>query len=213
MRIFKKVILILMVANMFQIIPGCCKKCEDAPISFDFNKAQIKNLDNSGEWVQSTYSDTMLPGAVAFEVTLYDSLGYYYFDYAAVNLLKNIGYKTSQALQCDCSMPFIARQYLTNISITSLYDISESIPAGTNVTSLFVGQLRGNSSHSSSVYNDLSYIIRQTENKTYYDGGIESFGIYLKPEVENQVAQFEIQLTFSDQRILTDTTQLIHIKH
>jgi hypothetical protein len=106
----------------------------------------------------------------------------------------------------------VARQFLEDIRITTLYNLSETIPAGSNVTGHFVGQLRGNSSSSTSVYTDLLNIIRQTENKTYYDGGIESFGIYLKPEVENNQAQFEIQLTFSDNRVLTDTTNLIHIR-
>ena len=212
MRIFKKAILILLLTNVLRIIPGCCE-CDEPSREFDFNRTKIMNLDNSGEWVRSTESDTMLPGAVAFEVNLFDTSGYYYHEYSAGNLFKSVGFKTSQAFQCDCSIPFIARQYVTNIRITTFYNISESIPAGSNVTELFVGKLRGNYSNSSSVYNELSAIIRQTENKTYHDSGMESFGIYLKPEVENQLAQFEIQLTFSDQRVLTDTTQLIHIKH
>ena len=212
MRILKKAILILLVANVLRIIPGCCE-CDDIPMEFDFNKTEIRNLDNSGEWVQSNFTDIMLPGAVAFEVNLFDSLGYYYPQYAAGQLFKSVGFKTSLALSCDCSTPFIARQYLTGIRITTFYDISESIPAGSNVTDLFVGQLRGNSAKSSSVYINLSDITRQTENKTYYDSGIESFGIFLKPEVENHVAQFEIQLTFSDLRVLTDTTELVQIKH
>ena len=212
MRILKKTILILLVANMLRIIPGCCE-CDEPSMEFDFNRTDIRNLDNSGEWVRSTDADTMLPGAIAFEINLFDSSGYYYPQYAAANLFKSVGFKTSQAFQCDCSIPFIARQFLTDIKITTLYGISESIPAGSNATGLFVGQLRGNYANSTSVYTDLSSIIRQTENKTYYDGGIESFGIYLKPEVETTLAQFEIQLTFSDHRVLKDTTQLIHIKH
>ncbi|MDY0101990.1 MAG: DUF5034 domain-containing protein [Lentimicrobium sp.] len=211
MRIFKKTIFILLIANVLRIIPGCCE-CDDTAIAFDFNTTDIRNLDNSGEWVQSTFSDTMLPGAVAFEVNLYDSMGYY-GSYAAASFVKNIGFTTSQAFSCDCSMPFMARQFLEAISITTLFPLSESIPAGTNVSGLFVGQSRGNSASSSSVYNELSYIIRQTENKTYYDGGIESFGIYLKPEVKNTLAQFEIQFTFSDGLQMTDTTNLIHILH
>ncbi len=210
MRIFKKVIIILLVANVLRIIPGCCE-CDDAPMLFDFNTTDIRNLDNSGEWVQSTSSDTMLPGAVAFEINIFDSLGYYYYGYAEANILKSIGFTTTQAFQCDCAMPFMARQFLQDIRIITLYNLSEGIPAGTNVTGLFVGQFRGNSSSSSSVYSELSTIIQQTENKTYFDGGIESFGIYLKPEVENTLAQFEIQFTFSDNLQLTDTTNLIHI--
>ncbi len=212
MRIFKKAILILLIANALRIIPGCCE-CNEPSMEFDFNRTEIRNLDNSGIYPGSMESDTMFPGAVAFEVNIFDSTGYFYNQYSAVNLIKSVGFKTSQAFQCDCSIPFNARQYLTDIRITTFYSISESIPAGSNVTELFLGKLRRNFANSNSVYHDLSVIIRQTENKTYYDSGIESFGIYLKPDVENQLAQFEIQLTFSDQRILTDTTQLIHIKH
>lgn len=212
MRILKKAIFILLIVNVLRIIPGCCE-CNEPTMEFNFNRTAIRNLDNSGEWLRSTDADTMLPEAVAFEVNLYDSLGYFYHEYAAANFLKSFVYTNCQAFSCDCSIPFIARQHLTDIRIITFYSISENIPAGSNVTELFVGKLRGNYANSSSVYNDLSAIIRQTENKTYHDSGIESFGIYLKPEVENQVAQFEIQCTFSDQRVLTDTTQLIHIKH
>jgi hypothetical protein len=210
MRIFKKAMFILLMANVLRIIPGCCN-CDDTPNLFDFNKSDIRNLDNSGEWLSSSASDTMLPGAVAFEVNLYDSLGYFYNEYAASDLFKSIGFTTSQAFSCDCSWPFMARQFLDDIRITTLYDVSGNILAGSDVTDLFVGKLGRNSSTSSSVYLSLANIVKQTENKTYYDGGIESFGIFLKPEVENSIAQFTIQLTFSDQRVLTDTTNLIHI--
>ena len=57
MRIFKKTIFILLIANVLRIIPGCCE-CDDTAIAFDFNTTDIRNLDNSGEWVQSTFSDT-----------------------------------------------------------------------------------------------------------------------------------------------------------
>ena len=211
MKTLRKALFILLIANIIRIVPGCCD-CDLSSVPFDFNKTDIVNIDNSGEWAVTTQLDTMLPGAVAFEISLFDSLGYYN-QYASNPERNNFGYSSACALSCDCSYPMVAGQYLKTIGITTMYDMNEEIDAGDDVTDFFVGKFRGNSSSGSSVYLNLENICSQTENKTYFDGGVESFGIFLKPEVENQEARFITAFTFSDNRVLTDTTNLIHILH
>lgn len=212
MQLFKKVLFILLIASVIRIIPGCCDDCDPLPLYFDFTSLELNNLDNSGEWVVAGSTDSMQPAAVAFGITISDSLGYYPH-YAVANIIGAFGYKTSNAMRCECSQPMIAYHYLTDIEITTLYDINEELHAGDDVTGYFVGQLQSNSSPVSGVYLDLATIIAQTENKVYYDNGVEAFGIYLKPEVETPQARFAITLTFSDNSILTDTTRLIQILH
>ena len=208
MRIFKKVLLILLFANILRIIPGCCK-CDEDLGYMSFNRMDIKNIDNSGEWAMTSFRDTMPAAAVAFEIALFDSLGYYY--YSSIPELKSIGINTAMAMKCDCAFPLQANYHLTSIKISTIFSLSGEIEAGADVTSLFVGRSSGNSSSGNSVYQSLPSIIRQTEGKIYYDGGVESFHIFLQPEVENTSARFVIDITLSDNSIFSDTTNLIQI--
>jgi hypothetical protein len=208
MRILKKAILILLIANIIRIIPGCCE-CDDSTMPFNFNKIDIINLDNSGDWAITTSSNTMMPEAVAFEVALFDSLGYYYAYEPSLNL-GGIGY--AQAMRCDCAFPLRANQYLTSIKITSLYSLTSDIHAGSDVSGLFVAQPTNNAS-SGSLYISLESICNQSNGKTYYDSGIESFGLYLTIPVENSRARFVISAIFSDDSMLSDTTRLITIQN
>lgn len=209
MRILKKAILILLIANIIRIIPGCCD-CDDSAMPFNFNKINIINLDNSGDQAMTTNSDTMKPEAVAFEVALFDSL----FNYFAAGPKVNFGgIGEAKAMKCDCALPYKANHYLTNISITTLYALSTEIADRSDVSGLFVARLTINSAFGSSLYNSLESICSQSNGKTYHDGGIESFGLYLKTKVENPEARFVITITFSDNLVLSDTTNLIHIRN
>lgn len=208
MGIIKKVLLILAVTNIIRIIPGCCD-CDSSSMPFNFNKMDIINLDNSGDWALTTNSDTMMAEAVAFEVELFDSLGYYYAEDFKSNLK---GFSSAQAMRCDCSFPLKPNQYLTSISITSLFALSSEISAGSDVSGLFVARPTNNSS-SGGLYSSLETTCNETNGKTYYDSGIESFGLYLTIPVENSRARFVISTNFSDDTILCDTTRLIIIQN
>ncbi len=207
MRIFKKALMILAVSYLIRIIPGCCE-CDDSTMPFNFNKMDIINLDNSGDWAMTTSSDTMMPEAVAFEVQLFDSIGYYY---ASEPSLSTGGFGHVQAMRCDCAFPFKANQYLTTITITSLLALSPDIEAGSDVSAYFLSQPTNNSS-SGSLYSSLESICSESNGKTYYDGGMESFGLYLTIPVENNQARFVINVIFSDNSVLSDTTRLINIQ-
>lgn len=209
MRTLKKVILILLVANMLRIIPGCCE-CDDSTMPFSFNKIDLLNLDNSGDWAMTSSNDTMASEAVAFEVALFDSLGFSYAQETPVNMG---GFGYASAFSCSCNMPYKANQYLTAVRITTLYALTPEIAAGSDVSGLFVAQPTNNSASGSSLYISLESVCSQTNGKTYYDSGNESFGLYLKTGVENTKARFVITTTFSDNRILSDTTNLIHIRN
>jgi len=207
MRTLKKVILILLIANIIRIIPGCCK-CDESSMPFNFTKMDIVNLDNSGDWAVTTSLDTMKAGAVAFEIALFDSLGYYYAQEKQGN---NSGFSSAKAMKCDCSFPYQANQYLSSLSITTLNAITPEIPAGSDVSDLFVARPTNNSASGSSLYITLESLCNQTNGKTYYDSGIESFGLFLTVPVAFSQAQFVISASFSDNRELSDTTRLITI--
>jgi len=208
MLFYKKVMLIMALAVIIRLIPGCCD-CDESTIPFNFNKTDIVNLDNSGEWAVTTNSDTMKPGAVAFEVALFDSLGYFYAPEPSLN---SIGFGQAKAMSCDCSIPFSANQNLTSIRITTLYALTPEIAAGSDVSGLFVARLTNNSS-TGSLYSSLESICRQTEGKTYYDSGVESFGLFLTIPVGNDRVRFAISFQLSDNTILNDTTGLIYIQN
>jgi len=206
MLFYKKVMLIMALAGIIRLIPGCCD-CDESTVPFSFNKTDIVNLDNSGEWAVTTTTDTMKPGAVAFEVALFDSLGYFYAPEPSLN---SIGFGQAKAMSCDCSIPFSANQYLTSIRITSLYALTPEIIAGSDVSGHFVARPTNNSS-TGSLYSSLESICKQTEGKTYYDSGVESFGLFLRIPVENIRARFIIDIYLSDETILRDTTHMITI--
>ncbi|MBK6963358.1 MAG: DUF5034 domain-containing protein [Bacteroidales bacterium] len=208
MRIIKRALLILAIANLIRIIPGCCE-CDDSTMPFNFNKMDIINLDNSGDWAVTTNIDTMMAEAVAFEVELFDSLGYYYAEDFKSNLK---GFSSARAMSCDCSFPLKANHYLTSIRITSLYALSPEIDAGSDVSDFFVASPTNNSS-SGSLYSSLETICNESNGKTYYDSGMESFGLYLTIPVDNNQARFVISIGFSDNSVLSDTTRLITIKN
>lgn len=208
MKVFRKILIILLIANLVRIIPGCCD-CDGPATFFSFNKTGITNLDNSGIFPQSSASDTMRAAAVAFEVSLYDSTGYWY--YAALPAKSGAGFSRATAMSCDCAYPMQARAHLTNISITTLFPISDQIVAGAEVSGLFAASLRGNYA-GDGVYITPEMLCSQTENKIYYDSGIESFGLFLKPEVQSANARFVMRFTLSDGITLTDTTALITIR-
>jgi len=204
----KKIILILLVVNILRIIPGCCE-CDDTPIPFNFNKLTILNLDNSDNWGISTTCDTMLAEAVAFEIDLFDSTGFFYAQEQSINI-NGLGY--ARAYSCKCNFPYKANQYLTDVRITSLLPLTSEIEADSDVTDQFVAQPTNNSSSGSSLYISLESMCKQTENKIYYYGsGTESFRIFLKPGITNSKARFVIRAEFSDQTYLSDTTRLITI--
>jgi len=208
MKTLSKTLLILFVANILRLIPGCCE-CDESSIPFSFNKIDITNIDNSGDWAVITQSDSMKPEAVAFEVALFDSAGYYHL--AQSFFSTNTGYSNATAMSCDCSYPLRAIQHLSSLKITSLYALNAQYSAQSDVTELFVAKLTNNSSTGSNLYIPLPALCNQTQGKNYYDSGVESFGLYLTVPVENSRAAFIISAKLSDNRILSDTTKVITI--
>lgn len=197
-----------MLAASVRIVSSCCD-CDSLPVYFNFNKADLRNVDNSRDYPFTITSDSMFAEAVAFEVSIFDSTGYYYLAENR-NPFHNLGFSTASAFSCDCAMPFSPNQFIESIEIITLYPINPSTPAGSNVSELFVAESTSNSAVGS-VYENLPQLCRQAQGKTYYDSGIESFRLFLKPAVENPVARFQIQLYFSDGSEIALTTGLIHI--
>lgn len=202
----RKILFVLFTLNLLRIIPGCCE-CDESLIPFSFNKTDIVNLNNTGAWPEYTDSDTMKPAAVAFSISLFDSTGYLY---AQAPAIQSFGFSEAKAFaKCDCAFPLRPNQHLKQLNIESLYSISPEIGAG-DVSSHFVARPTSNASQGN-LYITPEELCNQTIGKVYYDGGVESFDVYLKSEVLYHEARFVFTFTFSDNTVLRDTTRLITI--
>lgn len=203
-----KVVFVLLIAVIIRIIPGCCD-CNEPLQYFNFNTTRLTFIDNAGTYPRPMPGDTMNAAAVAIKLEMADSAGY--FQYSRVLKTGFPGFSTASAW-CYCPIPMKANAWLKQIKITTLYPISDEIAAGTDVSSLFVGSLEYGYYSGGSLYLTLESLCLQTNDKTYQDAGIESFLLFLKPEVAYDSARFAISLSLSDNRILNDTTSLIHIR-
>lgn len=208
MRTFRKLLTVIILFNAARIFTSCCE-CDDTPVRFTFRSIDVRNLDNKGEWAIVTASNNMAAEAVAFEVSLYDSTGY--FGYAALQKAVLPGFSKAMAFTCDCSIPFQATSYPESLMIKTLYAINDSIQAGADVTSCFVARSSGNGAISG-LYQSVESVFALARDKIYYDSGVETVQLFLMPEIKSDKAKFEISVRLSDGRILSGNTQTINIR-
>ena len=65
MNIKSKIVFLVMLAASVRIVSSCCD-CDNLPAFFNFNKADLRNIDNSGDYPFTITSDSMYAEAVAF---------------------------------------------------------------------------------------------------------------------------------------------------
>lgn len=203
MRIFKRVVVIFLVLNLVRLFQSCIDDTETV-IFFDFNTMLVSNIDNSGLYAVPADSDTMYSEAIAFSVQVFDSTASIY-----MSALKpaGISFRSCQAKE---RMPsFKPLQQIENISIVALYDISDDIPANTDVTQYFYFGMEDYSSPGD-LYVSWNELYESMTGKIY-SSRMESFSLYLTKNVENGSARFIISMELSDGRFVSDTTALIHI--
>jgi hypothetical protein len=98
---------------------------------------------------------------------------------------------------------------IESISIISLFDISDDIPANTDVTSNFCYSFE-NYSVPGDLY--LSWDqLKEILNDWSYNNKTVSFDLFFKENIQAGSAQFEISLGLSDGSTLHATTALIHL--
>jgi len=205
----RKLLLLFFVITTIRIASSCCE-CDESLSYFDFNKLTLANIDNTGDWPVSTASDSMWFEAVAFEAALFDSTGYYY---AMAKPSHDLHLGFQAAYSCKCSFPVQSMQQMSEINIYTLESLNDSLPAGANVSRLFVAQSTSGGSNST-LYVSLPDLCNSSEQQRYYYGeGVESFRLFLKIPVSSPFVRFEMVIKLTDDRELTSQTRRIYIRH
>jgi hypothetical protein len=203
MKTMKRISVIIIILNLVRLFQGCNDFTQQI-ILFDLNKINISNIDNSGLYAVQTESDTMFCEAVAFRIELSDTMNYIH-----LSALKPAGIGISSCQANEPEPSFKPGQQIESISIVSLFDISDAIPAYTDVTAYFC-YTPENYSVPGDLY--LSWIqLKEVLNNWSYNNKQVSFDLYFKENIQAGSAQFTISLGLSDGMTLRGTTVLIHL--
>ena len=222
-----RVVLLISLAFILKTAVGCVDPFWD--FDFSFNRITVGNLDNTGIYPAETGDNTMYSAAVAFNVTLSDETflasgihlrsdagftgipgftrltGFAGFTRFAgfTSFTGFTGFTTVSAMSPESR--YYPRHRITGISIVTLEDMSPAIPAGTEVTGLFVAHLphfitRG------FLYLNAGELPSALDQDFYPDEPEVSFQLFCKEDIAGDVAQFLITVTLSDESTLSATT-------
>lgn len=199
----KRVFIVLTIIFISRLFFSCCN-CPDDVSSINYNEISILNVNNALPYgyFDTTMVDTLMNSAVAFEIILKDSTqkDTYYF-------VQHFGFSTANAMQpCDCFPMFKAKQEITKIRITTLFDMNETIKANTEVSHYFVAL----PSHTF-LYSSINELLPILNDKILYISASISFKIFCKEIIMNDVAQFDIQVDLSDGSVLLAKTNLVQL--
>lgn len=201
----KKILSLFLLLNVVRLFTSCLE-CDNEPVPFDFTSMQIKNLDNTDTFIRYSEGDSMKRNAVAFEIEVSTDRFRYTSNFRMNDI---IGFSEALALE-ECPAKFRPRQRLENIEIISLTDISEELQANSNITNQVVAYQKNNSnlSYLYLTWDELYQIINPD---LYYNEPVERFQVFLKPEVLTDSLQLAINVHLSDERMISDTTNVIHL--
>ena len=199
-----RILLILLSIFVIRLTFSCCR-CTSELVFFEYNEISIANLDNS-IWRSINHNgDKMLATAVAFEIVLQDStIGE---ERIASHHRAPLGLPSAMAFQpCDCGFTFKPSQEIIKISIITLEDISDEIPADTDVTENFVCQ-----SKSDYLYESVETFVEKLNATFISFQPFNPIRIFLKDKVENDQARFVVFVYLSDGRVISVVSDLIQI--
>lgn len=183
-----------------------CPVCNEPEIPMSFNFLRVEWLDNSGQWPQPVWGDTLFAGAIAFSATLADTTMMYMPE------LRQGFSIIPEAKAMSCIMKFVPRHSIESVQIISLFPLTEDLPAGSDITNLFFAL------HSGAMYGEHLYLtLDQTLNainQTPFlaDWPQEKISFFLAAEAQHPVVQLEIRFTFSDHTSLSSITPPIHVR-
>lgn len=208
MKIIKKTGIIISIVFFVRILSSCFPcDCSDEVFFFDFEKVEIINLDNSQFWVNELEADTMKKAAVAFEIRIKPDEEQY--EQYVCNF--SYSFSSAYAFSCDCSPKFKANQQISKIKIITLFDISDQAKANSDVTDLFVAY-KENYYGSNQLYIPIPNLYERINSDIYYDTQVQGFQLFMTQEIQNDSAQFIIEIELSDNRVLSDTTNILTIE-
>ncbi|MEI8047801.1 MAG: hypothetical protein WCI92_10520 [Bacteroidota bacterium] len=209
MKLITRVFLILSILFILRVFTGCLiHDCPEEVYPFDFEKIEIVNLDNSGMWPAILSSDTLKRAAVAFQVSVSANLPLIGQSGQNSNS-SGFSFPTASG-KSDCPMLYSANHIIENISVVTAFDLNESYPANADVTSLFLGS--DNIGYGSGLYVPIDELYQKINKARYYDYPETQFRLFYRRTVEKDSARFIIRVKLSDASILSDTTQIIHLR-
>jgi hypothetical protein len=209
MKLLKKSVIILCTLFILRTFTGCFTyDCPDDVYTFDFKKLVINNLDNSGKWPSVLKTDTMNKAAVAFQLFLASDLPYFAH---SGNKIQGFGFSNTFAFsKTYCPTYYISNQEVKSISVITRLEISAELPANSVVSDLFLGNDE-TGWYETNLYLPLESLSHKI-NHTYIDEQAVQFRLFLNRTIENDSAQFIVNVNFADNSIISDTTNLIHIR-
>lgn len=198
-----RVTLLISLAFLLKTVSSCINPVWD--FDFSFNRITVDNLDNSGIYPVEVGRDTMYAAAVAFRVNLSDET-------ILASCLRRNTNAAFTAFTPAAAEPPEPRYYpihrITGISIVTLEAMSPEIPAGTEVTGLFVAHVPH--------FVNLDFLYLRADelpsvlDLDYYPGEpAVSFQLFCRENITSSTARFIITVTLSDESTLAATTGLI----
>jgi hypothetical protein len=204
----KKIYFILFLFFIIRLFVGCCR-CSNDYTTIEYQKVRILNIDGNASSPNNfpiLNSDTMFNSAVAFGVSVIDTT----IDYTKKSYvveLNNFGFSSANATTCDCPTLYKSTQQIVDIKIFTLEDISPTIKANTNVTDLFVAY-----PSKSSLYTPIDKLYPLINENAISTRPEIVFYVFCKESIQNDKAQFVINIELSDGHFFSEFTNLIHIK-
>lgn len=170
------------------------------PDYFLYNTLKIDCMNNAEDHIKVNLSDTIYAEAVCLKLSLSDSTLYYAQSGIKSNT-SSLTYKTATAMSIDES--YIPEKKIQSIKVVSL---DNQINAGDDVTDLF---LYTDKTFTSQLYQYQNWAISEF-NEIQSTPGCHVYMV-LKTPVQNNKAQFYIEVQLEDGAILSDTTNTFHI--
>ncbi len=190
---------------LIRILFSSCD-CNTTPILFNLDHAIVTNIENSGEWAGESSSDTMLSKAVAFKITVGSIESP--FSYAKFQL-QGFGFASAYAMECPT--PFKPNQEIKNVKITNVFPVNPSIPINTELSENNIVYAIGSSLSSNDLYVSKKTLLNKINPGIVSDIPEITFLFFLKDQVENTKAQFNITIELSDGQLILAQTRVITI--
>ena len=207
MKLFSKIFILLISVTLLRLAVGCCN-CENEFYSFNYNSVLIHNIDNSGQWSKPSEKNEMAAASVAFEIQI---VGSEVVQSASKKKININGFKTLSAQTCNCDDQYTPNQTISEIHIRTLYDLNSNYCCNEEVTSLFLANTCIDCADIGSFYITIDELQKRINPEVLYHTAVNKFLVYLKEPVENNKAQFEVEIVFSDGQSIIAQTALITI--
>jgi len=172
------------------------------PIDISYNTAVLISIDNSGQYTNYGYPDTLYSDAIALQLILSDSTHLYY----ASNVGRSIntfGFETACATSINYS--FRPVNQVRDIQFYTLLDMNDTFKAGDNISDSILYSYE----NMFELYSYKDEAIKHF-NKLQNDP-FSKLNIVLKASVKNKNAQFRVEVSLDDGSLISDTTDVLTI--